>query len=149
MDIEQTIKESLEFFLREDAPVDDLGELMAVLDKLAYLVNCVNYEFDETEYPEAPESNYHLFRDKVKKRFPILGFYNIPKDVSGEVEKSELLVGDAIDDISDIVCDLSEILWCFENTSKNDALWHYQNSFRSHWGRHLRELQLYLHDKWW
>ncbi len=149
MDIEETVKEFLDFVLNEDSVVDDLGELMAVLDKLAYSVNYVNYEFDETEYPEAPERNYQLIREKVQKRFPDLGFYNIPQDVSEKLEKSEIIVGDAIDDISDIVGDLSEVLWCFENTSKNDALWHYQNSFRSHWGKHLRELQLYLHDKWW
>ncbi|MEW8102315.1 MAG: DUF5063 domain-containing protein [Candidatus Thiodiazotropha endolucinida] len=149
MDIEETIKEFLDFVLKEDAAVDDLGELMAALDKLAYSVNNVKYEFDETEYPEAPERDYQLIREKAQKRFPDLGFYNMHQEITEKVKQGEIIVGDALDDISDIVGDLRDVLWCFENTSKNDALWHYQNSFRSHWGRHLRELQLYLHDKWW
>jgi len=147
MDIEETVKEFLAFVLEEETALEDLGKLIATLDKLAYSVNYVNYEFDETEYPEAPVKNYQLIREKVQKRFPNLGFYNIPQDVSENLEKSEIIVGDAIDDISDIVGDLSEVMWCFKNMSKNDALWYFQNSFRSHWGRHLRELQLYLHDK--
>lgn len=55
--------------------------------------------------------------------------------------------GEGRDDISDIVLDLKEVLWYFENTSKDNALWYFENSYKSHWGRHLRELQLYLHDK--
>ena len=82
MNTEETIKEFLDYVLNEDAAVDDLGELMAVLDKLAYSVNNVNYEFDETEYPEAPESNYQLIREKIQKRFPNLGYYNTAQDVS-------------------------------------------------------------------
>ena len=70
-------------------------------------------------------------------------------NLSDSIENSDIIVGDAIDDICDIVGDLQEVLWCFENTSENDALWHYEINFRSHWGRHLRDLQLYLHDKWW
>jgi hypothetical protein len=149
MNIEQTINNFLVFVLEEETELEDLGELRASLDKLAHSVNYVNYKFDETEYPETPDNNYRLIRKKVEKRFPTLGYYNIPQNVSDKLEKSEIIVGDAIDNISDIVGDLSEVKWCFENTSKDDALWHYQNSFRSQWGRHLRELQLYLHDKWW
>ena len=149
MDIKETIKDFLDLVLKEEPALEDLGILIAALDKLAISVNYVDFEFDATKYPDAPETNYQLIREKVQKKFPNLGYYNIPKDVSENLVKSEIIVGDAIDDISDIVGDLSEVLWCFENTSKNDALWHYQNSYLSHWGRHLRELQLYLHDKWW
>jgi hypothetical protein len=51
-----------------------------------------------------------------------------------------------IDDILDIARDLTEIIWRYENTSKDDVLWHFEFLFRAHWGRHLRSLQVYLHD---
>ncbi|MCG8336262.1 MAG: DUF5063 domain-containing protein [Proteobacteria bacterium] len=149
MEIENTIKHFLEFAQNEESPLEDLGELITILDSLAHLANSINFEFDETEYPEAPDTDFKLVREKVEKRFPNLGFYNTPVEVSDKISETELSVGDAIEDITDIVGDLLEVIWYFENTSRNDALWHFQVSFRSHWGRHLRELQLYLHDKWW
>jgi hypothetical protein len=50
-----------------------------------------------------------------------------------------------MNDIVDILLDLKGVLWRFQNTSADDALWELTRSFKSHWGRHLRELQLYLH----
>ncbi|WP_395373434.1 DUF5063 domain-containing protein [Marinicella sp. W31] len=148
MDIKKTVNEFLDFVLNENNPIEDLGELITALDKLAYSVRYVNYEFDNTDYPDTPEKNYRLIREKVEKRFPTLGFYNTSEDVSENVGTSTIVVGDGIDDICDIVGDLKDVLWCFENTSINNALWHFQFGYRSHWGRHLRELQLYLHDQW-
>lgn len=149
MDITETIKEFLSLVLDDESELDEPNLLIAALDKLAYSIIHINYVFDETDFPESPEQNYQLIRKKVQKRFPTLGYYNVAQDISDNLEKSIVVVGDAIDDISDIVVDLSEVMWCFENTSENDALWHYQNSYKTHWGKHLRELQLYLHDKLW
>jgi hypothetical protein len=66
--------------------------------------------------------------------------------LSKNISSTDCSVGDAIEDIADIVGDLKEVLWCFKHTSENDALWNFHNYFKIHWGRHLRDLQLYLHD---
>ena len=149
MTIQELVKEFVVLVLERENELKDLSALIIALDKLACSLNDVSYEFDETDYPEVPENDYQVIRKIVEKRFPTLGYYNTSRDVSEHLETSEIIIGDAVDDISDIVGDLLDVLWCFENTSKNDALWHFENSFRSHWGRHLRELQLYLHDKQW
>jgi hypothetical protein len=54
-------------------------------------------------------------------------------------------VGDGIDDIADILLDHKDVLWRLKNTSIDDGLRDLKKSFESHWGSHLRELQLYLH----
>ncbi|MFN7134579.1 MAG: DUF5063 domain-containing protein, partial [Myxococcales bacterium] len=60
---------------------------------------------------------------------------------------AQIMVGDAIDDIVDIANDLQQVVWRWETTSEADALWHFRFSFTSHWGAHLRALQLYLHER--
>lgn len=149
MEVKDTIKKFLDLILNHDSEKEDLGKLITALDELVFSVNHVEFEFDEAEYPEPPEEDYDVIRNVVEKRYPSLGFYNMPLEISEKVGETEVSIGDAIDDIADIVGDLKEVLWRFENTSVADALWHYEFSFRSHWGRHLRELQLYLHDKYW
>ena len=145
MNVKVTIKEFLEF-VHIGEPLEEVQALISQLDALAYSMRYVSFEFDETEYPEAPTKEYDKVRAAVIKRFPSLGYYNVAQNVSKNVSKNLIIIGDAIDDIADIIGDLQEVMWCFNNTSNEDALWHYQNSFTYHWGRHLRDLQLYLHD---
>lgn len=150
MDIEKTIREFVDYVgNQESSTEEDLGKLIELLDKLAYPAYFADYSFDETDYPDAPSKEYQKIRDKIEKRFPSLGFYNVPENISDNLENTGIMVSDAFDDLSDIIGDLYEVIWCFENTSRDDALWHFQNSYTTHWGRHLRELQLYLHDRWW
>jgi hypothetical protein len=53
--------------------------------------------------------------------------------------------GDPIDDLADIVGDLSHVIWRYENVGPDEALWYFHFHFQAHGGRHLRELSLYLH----
>ncbi len=147
--IQETIKEFLDLILGEDTELKELDTLISALDKLAYSIRFINYIFDETHYPDAPAESYSEIRECVQKKFPTLGFYNISIDISENIGETEPAVGDAFDDIADITRDLKEVMWYFENTSPDNALWNYELGYRAHWGRHLRELQLYLHDKKW
>jgi len=85
-------------------------------------------------------------REVAARRFPQLGYYNIAGNIGGEPLNSEMSVGDSIDDLADLLGDLVEVLWRWDNTSSIDALWHLDLSYRQHWGSHLRALQLYLHE---
>lgn len=122
-------------------------KLTRVLDELALAVHFADYTFDDSKFPDAVVRDYQEIRDIVSKNFPDVGYYNAALEIAHEIAESENSVGDATDDICDIAGDLEEVLWCWENTSVDDALWHFKFSFDSHWGKHLRDLQLYLYEK--
>ena len=146
MDIQTEINNFLELVLKSDSELEELEELISGLDRLATLTHDIKYQFDETDYSDNSNFEYSIIREKVSTRFPNLGYYNSALDVSENIGNSKIATGDAIDDITDITLDLLRIQWRFENTSPDDALWHFEFLFKAHWGRHLRELQLYLHD---
>jgi len=148
MDIQSSINEFLSFVQSNPQVTPELGELIEHLDLLSVCSHVSDIEFDENEYPEPPEKNYSETRKDLERKFPKLGFYySVDSDVSSE-ESAEVTIGDAIDDLADIVGDLTEVQWYFENTSRNNALWHFQLGYTSHWGLHLKELQLFLHRQW-
>jgi len=60
--------------------------------------------FDENEEDSArPNSDYALIEEQCQRRFPEWGFYNQCAEITSNVATTNVLVGDAIDDISDIV----------------------------------------------
>jgi hypothetical protein len=122
-----------------------LARLPGVLDLLAVTVRDITYEFDEADYAEHPAEDYQATYQVVGRRFPTLGYYNVPNSITREIGESKISVGDAIDDVVDILLDLKDVIWRFQNTSADDALWDLSEGFKYHWGRHLRQLQLYLH----
>ena len=114
------------------------------LFRLALLHHDVSYTFDERDYPDTPRKDYNAVRQLVSAGFPELGYYNVPSSVTRHIAESGVDVGDAIDDIADIAIELYEVLWRFDHTSTDDALWYFSNSYATHWEAHLRELQLCL-----
>jgi hypothetical protein len=127
-------------------PEANLLALELSLDRLALAHNFVEFEYDEHEYPDAPRESYDQLRLLATQRFPDFGYYNEAEDLSDRIAESSIIVGDAIDDIADLARDLREVLWCWEHTSTEDALWHFQFGYESHWGAHLRRLQLYVYE---
>ena len=130
---------------RRDAE-DNVTSLEHALDKLALARHYLRYKFDEGDYPDPPGKNYDKVREIVNQRFPGFGFYNVVLDVAENLTKTKMVVGDAIDDLTDIVIELYNVIWCWENTSEADALWRFETMYKIHWGEHLRKLQLYIHD---
>jgi hypothetical protein len=126
-------------------PEDRLARLPATLDALAMAVRDIASDFDDADYPDDPDEDYQAIYQVVGRRFPTLGYYNVPESITQDIGESKMGVGDGIDDIADILLDLKGVLWRFKNTSVDDALWNLKQSFESHWGQHLRGLQLYLH----
>jgi hypothetical protein len=103
--------------------------------------------FDDRDWPDPPDVDYSVRRARVSQRFPRLGYYNIASDICGQPGEGNVNVGDAADDLADILGDLSEVVWRWENTSREDAIWHLQLTYRYHWGGHLRSLQLFLYER--
>ena len=149
MSIEKEIETLISLVETPDKNDHVIETLIHSLDKLTCQVHEAEFEFDENEYDDAPEINYGELRTVVEKKFPKLGYYHT-SDFEEPTEKSgEVSLGDAIDDIVDIVADLKDVKWYFENTSRNNAIWHFVIGFRSHWGGHVRELQTYLYRNYY
>lgn len=93
---------------------------------------------------EAPARDYNARYAELRERFPDLSLYAVadPLVVS---PPEQAMVGDAIDDLTDIIGDLEEGLWLAEHVHQEDGVWCLRCSWEIHWGRHARELSLYLH----
>ena len=122
----------------------DESRVTYLLDYLAMEMHGINADggFDGADIPE---NDYPAIRKAAESRFPNWGFYNTPKDVTGNIAQTEILTGDAIDDITDIVNDLKMVLWSYKNENEINALWHLLDSYNGHWRWHMRNLQVYLH----
>jgi hypothetical protein len=77
----------------------------------------------------------------LSRRFPDLGFYA----VIGPLEEiyTSSYAGDAIDDLGDILRDMDEAVWRYEHYGADDASM-FLRARQTQWGRHLRQLSLYL-----
>jgi len=145
-----SIRKAIDAYIRlietPDLAADSrLEELPATLDRLAAAVHEAKYPLDEVDYPDAPSLDYKPVRSLAARHFPELGYYNVVHPVTQRVADASNLVGDGIDDITDILLDLKAIVWRWEHTSVDDALWNFTTSYRQHWGMHMRSLQYYLH----
>lgn len=118
--------------------------LTALLDHIALASHYIDQKPDEVEYIDTPKEEAKPLRQLICSRFPNFGYYNSPENFTTEISESGIVVGDAIDDILDITLELKSVEWCWQNISVANALWRFRNGFDTHWGLHLRELQLYL-----
>jgi hypothetical protein len=143
-DIYNAIFEYLDLieFGRKDAE-ENLQTLEMILDKLALAYYYADSQFDETDYPDVPRDGKKWYK-LAGKRFPDFGYYNVPCSVIEQLAESELMVGDAIDDLADIASDLDQVVWYWKHTSIDNALWHFRFGFKAHWGDHLRYLQFFI-----
>ena len=123
---------------------DRTQRLRCSLDRLALIQHDISYTFDERDYPDTPRKDYNVLRKVVSAHFHDLGYYNTPSSITQQLGEAEIEVGDAIDDLTDIAIELYDVLWRFDHTSADDALWYFTNSYSTHWEQHLRELQLCL-----
>lgn len=120
-----------------------LADLARALDTLVLAVQQVG-DLPGDGFPghEAAVSGYQEIRAVIGPRFPAFGYYGVadPLAVPGEA-----MTGDAIDDLADIVLEIGEALWRLEHVGRDDAVRHLVTSYGHHWGKHARELGLYLH----
>ena len=136
--IADTVDRFLKLVKSEDASQNDIEQLIKMLDELALLAHGIRYDSEDIDYPFPPEihrhSSFHIaerWLDGMRKGGDNHNYF------------------DAVMDFSELIEDMEKIHWCFINTSKSDALFHYQFGFWSHWGSHLRSLQKLIHDWYW
>ncbi|MBM4778702.1 MAG: DUF5063 domain-containing protein [Archangiaceae bacterium] len=143
--IREAVRAVLSLF-EESAPDDELElRLVRAVDRLVVAVHDVRFEFDVAEYADAPRFAYGAARALVTSRFPEFGSYSVP--ASMRPTNTEVMLGDAVDDLADLIIELRAVEWCFAHASEADALWHLENGFRTHWAAHVRWLQVFLLER--
>ena len=107
----------------------------------------LNAEFDDGDFKEEPTFDYDSIKKIVETNFPDFGWYYSVWESHKIIPDADLVTGDAIDDLTDIIKDLLEVKWCFENTTEKNAKWHFCDLMRIHSEQHLVNLLKYLKDK--
>jgi hypothetical protein len=120
--------------------------LRLALDELAVAYAVTPEPSYSTEYPESARGDYAAMRERCASAFPGLGWYHAVVVLLSSAVEPTVSNGDALDDLTDIALDLEEVVER-SKTSIEDAVWHFRFGFQTHWGRHLRWLQLVLHER--
>jgi len=145
MNIWETIQEIILLCESEEAiGEENNNRLQLLLDSIALQMHSI-IPSGQFNGKEIPENNYNEIRSTISKRFPNWGYYNTVADITLKIGDTEVLRGDAIDDISDIINDLKMVMWSYENENEQTAKWHLHDSYHHHWREHLRNLQFYIH----
>ena len=147
-ELNETIDNIVKFGLQPNLSVPDRDKaLERGLVKIYSLYFHINYQFDDREYPDFNESDWPDIRRNVETNFTDFGFYKTVLDYNDIDNLKECGIGDAIDDLTDIIADLLEIKWRIENNSLADGLWYFELIFYSHTQQHILNLLNYLKQK--
>ena len=147
MAIRSAIRRFMSLF-DDDAQSADEREssLVSLLDELAFEMTRIDDAFTGDER-DAPAPSYDEVRARFVRRFPEFGLYNTPALVTSSIGSAGCIVGDSIDDLTDIYLELWEAEWFWTNGAEQEALWRLKFSYDHHWEAHLRGLQGYLHAR--
>lgn len=138
----QTAWRLLDLILQDEPPGD--AALAEALDELALAFHQAPEGKAAIGFGEPPARNGAALRPLIAARFPDHGYYAVVDPLVLLPDKPG--IGDAIDDLVDIASDMAEAVWRFDHLGADDAHW-YLRLLHFHWGRHLRELSLYLHAR--
>ncbi|WP_304198513.1 DUF5063 domain-containing protein [Flavobacterium alvei] len=143
-----TIDEIVKFGLFPKLKDENKNELLEKnLIKIYSLYFEVNYNFDENNYEEFDIKKFPNIRQNVESNFENFGFYKMLLDINDFENKIENTLGDAVDDLLDIIKDLLEVKWRIENNSLDDGIWFFKFIFKSHTQQHILDLLNYIKQK--
>ena len=147
-----TIDEIVKYGLQPNLTVTDKEKLLERhLVKIYDLYFDIEYKYDETDFADFDKSQLPDIRQNVSSNFKDFGFYKAILDINDIDNLKDTAIGDAIDDLSDIITDLLEIKWRIENNSLADGLWFFELTFYSHTQQHILDLLNFMKQKngWW
>lgn len=143
-----TINEIVKYGLEPNLTTTDKEkELEKSLVKIYSLYFDIEFKFDERDYPDFDKNEYADIRKNVISNFKDFGFYKTVLDIIDIESIKDNEIGDALDDLTDIILDLLEIKWRIENNSLADGLWFFELSFYSHTQQHIIDLLKYIKQK--
>ena len=91
--------------------------------------------------------NTALMREHIYSNFPTFGWYHNVIDPDQIHKEAILVMGDAVDDLADIILDLLEVKWRKKNNGLEDAIWFFKFIFQAHTQQHLIDLLAFLKTK--
>jgi hypothetical protein len=128
------------------------GEISALIRAIDALILSLHFiapdipDIEETEL-EPPQSDYREIYETIKLRYPALGHYWLALHaIIEEGTDGELAVGDAIDDLTDIVIALREVRWFNERVDRRNALAALRARYDMHLWMHFHSLRQYLEE---
>jgi hypothetical protein len=143
-----TINEIVKYGLEPNLTTTDKEkELEKNLVKIYSLYFDIEFKFDETDYPDFNKTEYADIRQNVTSNFKDFGFYKTVSDIDDIDNLKDNEIGDALDDLTDIIVDLLEIKWRIENNSLADGLWFFELTFYSHTQQHILDLLKYMKQR--
>ena len=124
----------------------DISRLVRGLDALAYAIHFIDEENSASE-SEPPRLDYDEAYEATKLRYPFLGRYwlaLVPVMQEGMV--GVLAVGDAIDDLADILIELKDVRWLHVHCGRKEALATLRTRYETHLWMHVHSLRQYLEE---
>jgi hypothetical protein len=88
--------------------------------------------------------NYEELRVTISNNFPQFGFYNDTLEIGDNIGETEFIVGDAIDDLTDITMTIKEAL---SFSKEKDTIGHLKLNFEFHLKSHIINLLRYINSK--
>lgn len=144
-ELRATIDEIVKFGLQPNLALPDKEKLLERgLVKIYGLYFDIHYRFDDTDYPEFNQSEWLNIRENIGTNFPRFGLYKTILDYEDIDNLEEYGIGDAVDDLADIINDLLEIKWRMENNSLDNGLWFFEFIFKAHTQQHILDLLNYM-----
>ena len=142
------INEIVKYGLQPNLTITDKEKLLEKsLVKIYNLYFDIKFDFDEKDYQDFDKSNLPNIRQNIESNFKDFGFYKTILDIKDFHNLEDSSIGDAIDDLNDILIDLLEVKWRIENNSLADGLWFFQLAFYSHIQQHILDLLNYMKQK--
>ena len=143
-----TINEIFKYGLQSNLMETDKEELLERNFMRIYnLYFDIEFEFDETDFPDYEKGKYPNIRKNVESNFKDFGLYKTVIDINNIDNLKENSISDAVDDLTDIIIDLLEIKWRIETNSLEDGLWYFELIFYSHTQQHILNLLNFIKNK--
>ncbi len=131
-----------------DMPVE-IARLIRGIDMLVYSIHSIDTDVPSIEVTEMepPELDYRKVYESIARRYPTLGYYwTVLYPIVKDGTEGELAVGDAIDDLADILIGLREVQWFNKNADRKNALAAMRFRYESHLWMHIHPLRQYLEE---
>ncbi len=146
----QTIDAIIKYGQYEKLSIENpIGDLRRYLVKIYALFFDVETDFENIEYPDFVDREKYTkgVKKNIQSNFPSFGYYKVILDIDDLDNLEHCGIGDAIDDLTDIILDLLEVKWRIENNSLVNGIWFFKHLFSTHTEEHILELLNYMQKK--
>lgn len=118
--------------------------LIIALDQLELVSLALpDIEPDVTDGEGSPNTHSERYAS-LSSAFPELGYYYNVRAVPPDPPE-EPTIGDAADDLADILRDLDGALWVEQEQGWRNGVWEAKFGYEHHFGAHLADLRMYLY----